>query len=135
MIAQAISKPKEKIVLKVLIVNDDRLLGAAIASLLNKESDMELLGVTPTSTPELIATTRKLRPNIIILDNLHPASKHIPQLLTAAADISDLCVIVVNADQNLLTVFSVHQHLVEQWTDLVNVIRAEPARPQIDNRP
>lgn len=139
MITQATSnttpKTYEKIALKVLIVNDNRLLGAAISSLLSKESDMELFGVAPTSTPELISSIRKLRPDTIILDSLHPASKHIPQLLTSAADISDLCLVVVNADQNQLNVFSVHQRPVEQWTDLVNVIRADHASPQVYNRP
>lgn len=107
---------------RILILENESLLGASIEHILKKEGDLNVLGLTPTDGATLVQDIIYARPDILILEEVRylfdPA-----KLLFLLQEIPRLRLIVVNAADNLAQIYDKDQILLTRTADLVAVIR------------
>lgn len=105
---------------KIIVVESERLLGAAIISLLYSEDDLDVLGLTPITTSDLIDTIVHLQPDVVIIDQ---ASRFIDAIrLLLAHHCSTLRLIVVNANDNWVSIVHRQRVLITKRGDLASII-------------
>ncbi len=107
---------------RVLIVENQLLLGAGVQSLLTGEADLEVIGISPVNQAELVQEIRRFRPDVVVIDkvtHLADANKLVAFLKTHPK----LRVVVVSASDNMVCVYNKQQVLVSQATDLIHLIR------------
>ena len=107
---------------RVLIVENQTLLGAGVHSLLWEENGLELYGVSPHGQAELIQDIGRFQPDILVMDK----SSHLVaplNLLAALENHAQLQVVVVSADDNQVCIYDKRQLLVERATDFLDMIR------------
>jgi DNA-binding NarL/FixJ family response regulator len=107
---------------RVLVVDNGRLLGAGIESLLGVEIDLEVIGVSSDSRAGLIEEIRRFQPGVIVLDKdtylTDPTS-----LLISLEDYSEVRVVQVSANSDLVCIYDKEQVLLTQGADLIKIIR------------
>lgn len=113
----------------ILVLNNEELLGAAIASLLQAEEDLELFGFTPTSSADLINTLHKsLRLDVLILDSSMIATNDLREFLAQLSTRLGTCVIVVDTTANLININNIYDISISQPQDLVEIVRCDLSR-------
>jgi DNA-binding NarL/FixJ family response regulator len=107
---------------RVLVVDNQILMGAGVQSLLGGQADLELVGISPCDQAELAGEIRRLRPDLVVLDRdsqwVDPT-----RLLAALQDYPKLCLVVVSADDNLVCIYDKQQVLTSRAHDLLGIIR------------
>ena len=106
---------------RVLIVQNELLLGAGLQALLAHETDLEVIGISPHDQAELAQDIRQIRPDIVFLDEdsyLVDAG----ELLILLQDLPKLRVMVINTNDNLLHIYDVQQVMILSTTQLINLI-------------
>jgi len=93
----------------VLVVENDSLLGASIESLLNRQTDLNIVGVSPKSEASLIREIWYVRPCVVIL-NENSWLTTPSRLLARLRNYPRLRLVVVNADHNWVQVYD-KQHI------------------------
>jgi stage III sporulation protein SpoIIIAA len=107
---------------RVLIIENQLLLGAGVQSLLAGEADLDVIGISPVNQAELVQEIRRFRPDVVVLDEVtHLADA--TRLMTFLKNHPKLRVVVVSANDNLVCIYNKQQVLVRQATDLINLIR------------
>lgn len=107
---------------RVLIVENQLLLGAGVQSLLTGEADLDVIGISPVNQAELVQEIRRFRPDVVVIDKVtHLADAN--KLVAFLKNHPKLRVVVVSANDNLVCVYNKQQVLVSQATDLINLIR------------
>jgi DNA-binding NarL/FixJ family response regulator len=107
---------------RVLIVENQTLLGAGVHSLLGDETDLDIRGISPHDQTELMQDVRRFQPDIVIMDKVSHLIAPL-NLLAALENHSQLQVIVVSADDNQVCIYDKRQLLVKRTTDFLDVIR------------
>jgi DNA-binding NarL/FixJ family response regulator len=113
---------KDRPVQRVLIVQNDLLLGAGVESLLGCQPDFTVIGVSFSDEIALMTQIKQLQPHIIVLDKATPLNTSL-KLLADLLDHPKWRVVVVSANDNLVVVYDKQQVLATQATDLVSLIR------------
>ncbi|MFN8443241.1 MAG: hypothetical protein U0175_20870 [Caldilineaceae bacterium] len=113
----------------ILVLNNEAVLGAAIASLLQAEEDLELFGFTPSSPADLIDTLgRSGYLDVLILDNTVLTTNDVRRFLTQLNAQLGTCVIVVDTSNNLVTVNNIYDISIRQPEDLIEIVRHDLPR-------
>jgi DNA-binding NarL/FixJ family response regulator len=107
---------------RVLIVENQMLLGAGVHSLLGDETDLKIRGISPHDQNELIQDIGRFQPDIVIMDKVSQLIAPL-NLLTALENHSQLQVIVVSADDNQVCIYDKRRLLVKQASDFLDMIR------------
>jgi len=107
---------------RVLIVENQTLLGAGVHSLVGDETGLEVRGVSPHDRAELIRDIQSFQPDIVILNKASQLMAPL-NLLAALEDHSRLQLIVVSADDNRVCIYDKRQLLVKRAADVIDIIR------------
>lgn len=111
----------KEIVFKILVINDEQLLSAAILSLLQSENDWELISYTPQCMADIIQKTEQIQPNVIVLNQNNECLSSIHHLLMQLAE-HNVSLIVVSNESNWLNIYSTRFVLLDQVNDLITMI-------------
>jgi chemotaxis response regulator CheB len=109
---------------RILIIENESILGAGIERLLADRARLDVIGVTSVNGTMLIDTIKQLQPDVIILDEAHLLAMPF-NFLTALLDYPSLRVMVISAHHNRVQICHKQQLLVTQVTDLVSLIQRE----------
>ncbi len=116
------AEPVPRSRVRVLVIENETLLGAGIENLLTRQDGIELSGVSPVTDVDLIKKIERFQPHCIILHELsYPVNFN--RLIAMLRVYPDLNVIVLSASENLIQVYTKRQALVTESTDLVDIIR------------
>jgi DNA-binding NarL/FixJ family response regulator len=107
---------------RVLIVENQTLLGAGVHSLLGDETGLDIRGISPHDQSELMQDIRCFQPDIVIMDKVSHLIAPL-NLLAALENHAQLQVIVVSADDNQVCIYDKRQLLVKRTTDFLDMIR------------
>jgi hypothetical protein len=114
---------KKTNVQRVLIVENSRLLGVGVQSLLSGEPDLDVIRISPKDRTELIQAIERFRPEVVVVDEaMHLAGT--ARLLTFLEVWPELRVVVLSANSNLVRLYHKQRILVTQVSDLITVLRA-----------
>lgn len=111
-----------KNVLRVLIVENQLLLGAGLQNLLSGETDLDVIGISPRNQLELVQKIRQIQPDVVFLDK-DSRLTNATDLLTFLENFSKLRVIVVNANDNLAHIYIKKQILATPTAQLISIVR------------
>jgi len=106
---------------KILVVQTEQLLGAAIVSLLYSEGDLNVMGCMADTAAELIEKIYHLHPDVLIVDQADHFMEEIHYLF--ASDHFKFHLLIVSRDHNWVQIDNKQQILLTQRTDLANIIR------------
>jgi len=118
------SRTKETVKQRVLVATREMLLGAGIEGLLIRQKDLDLVGVTSGSGPELIKKITRLQPEVVILDETMYLESASP-LLSFLNERPEVRLVIVSANDNRVQVYDKRQMQVMQssnTTDLVDMM-------------
>ena len=108
--------------LRVLVVENEQLLGAGLLNLLSNEADLDVIGISPHNELELVQEIRRLQPDIVFLNKDSGLTDAI-DLLSFLENLSELRVVVVNASNYLARIYSKRETQLCRATDLFAIIR------------
>ena len=114
-------KVQNRVKQRVLIVENQLLLGAALQDLLTGEAELDVVGISPRDQVELVREIRRIRPDVVLLDENSCLTKP-AKLLAFLEDYPRLRLLLVNADDHLVRIYSKQEILVEHVPQLVNII-------------
>lgn len=107
---------------RILLIENESILGAGIERLLTDRARLHVIGVTFVNGTILIDTIKQLQPDVIILDEAYLLV--IPfNFLIALLDYPSLRVMVISAHHNRVQIYDKQQLEITQLTDLLKVIR------------
>ena len=106
---------------KILVVQAEHLLGAAIVSLLCGEYDLTVMGCMADTAAELIEKINHLHPDVIIMEQTHHFTEAIH--LLAPQYCFKLRLMMVSTDHNWVQLDNKQQILITKPADLANIIR------------
>ena len=108
---------------KVLLFSSDTLLSSAIRCLISGDQELELIALSSENLAELVTASRKLKPDVIILEQslLASYSGLLNRLLKGERDSR---VITLDENQNILHVYSGHEVSVERSSDLLAILHS-----------
>ena len=107
--------------LRVLIVENQLLLGAGLQNLLSGETDLDVIGISPRNQLELVQKIRQIQPDVVFLDK-DSRLTDATDLLTFLENFSKLRVIVLNANDNLACIYIKKQTLVTPTARLISIV-------------
>ena len=107
---------------RVLIVENQTLLGAGVHNLVGDETGLEVRGVSPHDHTELIRDIQRFQPDIVILNKVSQLIAPL-NLLAALENHTQLQLIVVSADDNRVCIYAKRQLLVKRAADFIDIIR------------
>ena len=114
-------KVQNRVKQRVLIVENQLLLGAALQDLLTGEAELDVVGISPRDQVELVREIRRIRPDVVLLDENSCLTKP-AKLLAFLENYPRLRLLLVNADDHLVRIYSKQEILVEHVPQLVNII-------------
>lgn len=115
------SRTKETVKQRVLVATREMLLGAGIEGLLIRQKDLDLVGVTSGSGPELIKKITRLQPEVVILDEtmyLDSATS----LLSFLDERPEVRLVIVSANDNRVQVYDKRQMQVMQSSNTADLV-------------
>ena len=113
---------------RILVVENELLLGASIEHLLKNEADFCVWGVTSTDVPTLVEEIIRIRPDVVILEEVrHPIEP--AKLLILLKEIPRLRLIVVSAEDDVIQIYDKDQFMATQTADLVTIIHRDSSLP------
>ena len=107
---------------RVLIVENQRLLGAGLQALLTENSDLDIIGVSPSNQIELVRKIRQLQPDVVFLSEGSRLTNAV-DLLALLEDYPRLRVVVISANDHLVRIYDQQQVLIKPANQLLNIIR------------
>jgi DNA-binding NarL/FixJ family response regulator len=105
----------------VLVIENERLLGAGIENLLRREVDLQVTGVTVEDESALLQAISRAGADVVVLDE---ATTDATSLLAILENHPRLRVLVVSADGDLVRMYDARQVTVTQATELVALIKS-----------
>lgn len=109
---------------RVLVVHSNLLLIAGVESLLLRELDLVVKGTPLTSKEALLNEIEKFKPHVILLDQSLQLSEFLLSIITLN-EFSDIRLMVINVENNLVNVLDKYQIEVTQGKDLLNALQWE----------
>jgi chemotaxis response regulator CheB len=108
---------------RILILENQRLVGAGIQFLLDGEADLDVIGISFHDSEELAQIINKSEPDVIVLDEVGHLT-HLTRLLPLLNDWTKLRIVVVSGQDNLIRIYSRQEVFVTRASQLINIIRA-----------
>ena len=108
---------------RVLVVENESLLGTGIEKLLASKANLDVMGVMPADEVDLINIIWSLQPDIVIL-NKASSLMDSEKLLTLLKDYPTFRILEVSADDNRIRVYDKHEVLTVHTDDLLQIIQA-----------
>ena len=108
--------------LRVLIVENQLLLGAGLQTLLSDQTDLDVIGISPGNQFELVQAIRRIQPDVVFLDKdsyLTDAT----DLLAFLENFPKLRVIVASANHDVVHIYNKRETQFFQAADLFGIIR------------
>jgi DNA-binding NarL/FixJ family response regulator len=105
---------------RVLVVENQRLLGAGIEQLLRRETELEVIGVMPGDGETLLQAICRTRPDVVVLDE---ATTDLQRLSALLQDHPGLMVVLLSADDHLVRTYEARQVVVTQAVELTTLIK------------
>ncbi len=106
---------------RVLVATREMLLGSGIESMLVRQKELDLVGITLGNKTDLIKKISRLKPEVVILDETtYLVSAR--DLLALLTDWPEIRLVVVSASENRVQIYNKRQILVTQSTDLVEMM-------------
>lgn len=115
------SRTKETVKQRVLVATQEMLLGAGIEGLLIRQKDLDLVGVTSGSGPELIKKITRLQPEVVILDEMMYLS-NAENLMSFFGERPEVRFVVVSANENRVQVVNKRQIQVMQSSNTADLV-------------
>ena len=106
---------------RVLVIENQRLLGAGVENLLQRDVELVVLGVTPESESALLQAINGFQADVVILDEATIDSTRLLNLLERNPM---LRVILVSADDGVVRTYDSRQVNVMQATELAALIKS-----------
>lgn len=108
---------------KVLLFSSESLLGSAIRCLLSSDQQLEVTIVESDDLGELVGVSRKLKPDVVILEqNLLASYSGLLNRLLGGGGKSR--VITLEENQNILHIYSGHEVSLERSSDLLTILHS-----------
>ncbi|MCB9079515.1 MAG: hypothetical protein H6631_18080 [Anaerolineaceae bacterium] len=105
---------------RVVVIENDLLMGASVENLLLPETGLDVIGISPHNEEELISKICRLQPEIVVLDeNTYLTSAN--RLLVKLRKYPEFHLIVVNANKNLVYIYHKYTVVLDQIADLIQV--------------
>lgn len=108
----------------ILVLDSERVLGAAILCALQAEGDLTVSGFTPTSALELCEKLRSSSVDTLILDSAAEVAPEVQRNMRRFRNGGDVRVIVVDVDDNLVSVDGLPGIPINGMYELVDIIRS-----------
>jgi DNA-binding NarL/FixJ family response regulator len=106
---------------RVLVSENQRLLGAGIENLLRREHDLLVMGVALEGQEALRRAIDRSQPDVVVLDE---ATIDAAGLLELLEYYPRLRVVLVSADGSLVHTYKAQQVVVTQATELVDLVKS-----------
>lgn len=107
---------------RVLILENQLLVGAGIQVLLGGEADLDVIGISLLHPEELAQLINKAEPDVIVLDEVSHLAR-LTALLPLLNDFPKLRIVVVSAQDDLVRIYMKQEVLVTHASQLINIIR------------
>ena len=111
-------------VVRVLVIERDRLLGATIEALLQHRNGIEVIGISPFAETNLIKTIYHLQPDIVILSEDTFLTKP-GRLLALLEDFPKFTIVVVSANENDIQLFQKDQKSISKIADFLSTLQSQ----------
>jgi hypothetical protein len=108
----------------ILVLDSERVLGAAILYVLQAESDLAVSGFSPTSAWELCEKLRCSSVDTLILDSAAEVAPEVQRNYRRFCNDGGLRVIVVDVDDNLVSVDGLPGIPINGLYQLVDIVRS-----------
>ncbi len=108
---------------RVLILENQLLVGAGLQVLLSREADLEVFGIPFLNSEDLARVINESEPDVIVLDEIGHLTR-LTGLLPLLNNVSKLRIVVVSSQDNLIRIYNKHEVLVTHASQLINIIRA-----------
>ena len=108
----------------ILVLDSERVLGAAILCALQAEGDLAVSGFTPTSALELCEKLRCSSVDTLILDSAAEVAPEVQRNFRRFCNGDGLRVIVMDVDDNLVSVDGLPGIRINGLYQLVDIIRS-----------
>ena len=116
-------KPRQR----VLLIKSGSLQDEGVESLLRQEIDLQVSGITPTDETTLLGDIERVRPDVILLNEVEPSdATRIFALLQGTPAVR---MFVVRLNTNTIDVYQKQQIRDVQSNDLLALIRGGEDRP------
>jgi AmiR/NasT family two-component response regulator len=93
-----------------------------VQDLLTGETGLELIGVSPSHQVELVREIRRVRPDVVVIDeNCHLTDP--AELLAFLKNYLKLRVVVLNTNDDVVRIYDSHEVSITQTSEFVNIIR------------
>lgn len=113
----------------VLFVESGSLLDQGMESLLGREGDIQISGITYSDDDAFLRQISDLRPDVILTNAEGPLNSiQILELLEANPTLTTLKVIMVRPDDNVIDVYERQQVTARRSADLIALIRRDSDR-------
>lgn len=106
---------------RVLLIESGQFIGGVIRNLFLKYDDLTVFETSPNNTRELNKAVKRYQPDIIVLDDTVNAS-FLSLLLRLLQNRDDLRVVVVNTDNNHVSVYQKQKIEVSQTDDFFSIL-------------
>ena len=115
---------------RVLIIENQMLLGAGVQTLLAGEADLDVIGISPFNQEGLAQEINRLRPDVIVLDDTSRLADS-TKLLSLLKDSSKVRIVVISANHDLVRIFNKRETQLCRASDLFDIIRESSFNDQI----
>ncbi len=107
---------------RVLIIENELLLGAGIQVLLAAEVDLDVIGIAAIDEERLAQELSRLRPDVIILDETSRLAcpDKLQVLLNGTSQVQ---IVVISASHDLIRIYNKREIRLYQTTDFLDIIR------------
>jgi hypothetical protein len=109
---------------RVFVVESELLLGAGVASLLSRESDLQVIGIMPDDEAALVEQIKRCEPDVVVLNEATYLIEA-TTLLALLPDYPELRVLVLSASDDKVQVFDKHQIMVTDAVGLAKLIKGQ----------
>ena len=106
---------------RILVIENDLLLGGGVENLLLQEIGLDVIGISPRDEEELIRQIRSLQPNVVILDEATYLTNSV-RLLAMLGHHHSLRLVIINANNDLVHVYHKYDVVLHQISDLIEVL-------------
>lgn len=115
---------------KILVIDPERLLGAALTCLLYQERNLVVLGFTPDTTSALVNQIHHIRPDVVLVD----LASHFADALQRLPIYSytGLHLISVSTEDNWVIIDDKQRVLITKRTDLAELVQNQPGQRWIE---
>lgn len=109
---------------RILIVNNDEILGAGLENLLSNEGSLEVSGIATQDEAVLISEIQRLQPDTVILMAESRLSNP-SRLFARLPEYGRLRIILVSIESNVLEIYDKQQIAANNWLSFMTKLKPE----------